>query len=108
MVGLLRIAPAARAVAVGPTRLLVVALTNVDADGLTNAFTSANPTKTSAAAASTLMPSIVLVNAAPETSEEAAASNVCDVRQINMYVRVHPARRMPHAHMSKGVPQREH
>lgn len=61
MVGLQRIAPAARAVAVAPTRLLVVALTN--ADGLTNALTSATPKKTSATAAATLMPIIVLLHA---------------------------------------------
>lgn len=76
MVGLLRIAPAARAVAVAPTRLLVVvALTNADADGLTNAFTSANPNpqKTSATAATTLIPSTVLVHAALKISEEVAA-----------------------------------
>ena len=65
MVGLLRIAPAARAVAVAPTGpLLVVALTN--ADGLTNALTSANPSKTSAAAATTLMPCIVLSRVTPK------------------------------------------
>lgn len=65
IVGLLRIAPAARAVAVAPTRplLLVVALTK--ADGLTNASTSAKPKKTSAAAANTLMPCIVLCDTQP-------------------------------------------
>lgn len=113
MVGLLRIAPAARAVAEAHTLLLPVALTK--ADGLTNASTT--PNNTSAAATTALMTNMSYEKKHPQSRKRRTAVCVCVGAPspfLSLYVRltwVSAAGCMyaPAAHANKkkkgGVPQ---